>query len=76
MPTYTYEAMNSVGQPVKGEIEAASGDDAISLIRKKGQFPTIVKEGSKAKSQKVPKSKSQKVHRLSLISRIIRQLTR
>ncbi|MGC9454190.1 MAG: type II secretion system F family protein [Phycisphaerae bacterium] len=44
MPTYTYEAMNSVGQPVKGEVEAASSEEAIAKVRAQGNFPTKIKE--------------------------------
>jgi type IV pilus assembly protein PilC len=44
MPTFTYEAMNSVGQPVKGEIEAGSSEDAIAKVRAKGEFPTKIRE--------------------------------
>ena len=44
MPTFQYEAMNSVGQAVKGEIEATSSEDAISKIRGMGHFPTKIKE--------------------------------
>jgi len=44
MPTFTYEAMNSVGQPIKGEIEAATSEEAITKVRAKGEFPTKIKE--------------------------------
>ncbi|MCP4374562.1 MAG: type II secretion system F family protein [bacterium] len=44
MATFTYEAMNSVGQPVKGTIEAANGDEAIAKVRAQGNFPTKIKE--------------------------------
>ncbi len=44
MPVFTYEAMNSVGQPVKNEIEATSSEDAISKVRAMGHFPTKIKE--------------------------------
>ena len=44
MPTFTYEAMNSVGQPVKGEIDAASSEEAIAKVRAKGEFPTKIRE--------------------------------
>jgi len=44
MPTFTYEAMNSVGQPVKGNVEAANSDEAIAKVRAKGNFPTKIKE--------------------------------
>jgi type IV pilus assembly protein PilC len=44
MPTFTYEAMNSVGQPVKGEIDAGSSEEAIAKVRAKGEFPTKIRE--------------------------------
>lgn len=44
MPTYAFEAMNSSGQEVKNEIEAASSEDAIAKIRAQGLFPTKVRE--------------------------------
>src|SRR5256885_285115 len=50
MPTYAFEAMNSSGQEVKDEIEAATSDDAIKKIRSKGFFPTKVKEKAAKKS--------------------------
>lgn len=53
MPTYAYEAMNSSGQEVKDEIEAASNEEAIAKIRGKGFFPTKVRE--KAAKKKVKK---------------------
>lgn len=53
MPTYVYQAMNSSGQEVKDEIEAASQDEAIAKIRNKGQFATKIKE--KAAKKKVMK---------------------
>ncbi len=50
MPTYTYEAMNSVGQPVKGEVDASSSDEAIAKVRAQGNFPTKIKEKAVKKS--------------------------
>jgi type IV pilus assembly protein PilC len=44
MSVYTYEAMNSVGQSVKGEINAASSEEAITKVRAMGNFPTKIKE--------------------------------
>ena len=44
MPVFTYEAMNSVGQPIKGEIEATTSEEAITKVRAKGEFPTKIKE--------------------------------
>ncbi len=46
MPTYTYEAMNAMGQETKGEIEALNTEDAIAKIREQGLFPTKIKEKS------------------------------
>ena len=51
MPTYQYEAMNSVGQVVKGDVEANSSEDAITKIRGMGHFPTKIKEQRLAKKQ-------------------------
>jgi type IV pilus assembly protein PilC len=53
MPVYQFEAMNSSGQEVKDEVEAASNEEAIAKIRGKGFFPTKVKE--KAAKKKVAK---------------------
>lgn len=53
MPTFLFEAMNSVGQPVKGEVEATSSDEAISKVRSMGNFPTKIKEKA-AKTGKKP----------------------
>jgi len=44
MPTYYYEAMNSVGQTVKGEVEAATTEEAVSKVRSMGHFPTKIKQ--------------------------------
>ncbi|MDP9173649.1 MAG: type II secretion system F family protein [Planctomycetota bacterium] len=52
MPTYAYEAMNSSGQEVKDELEAASNEEAIAKIRGKGFFPTKVREKAVKKSAK------------------------
>src|SRR5437773_1471043 len=51
MPTFAYEAMNSSGQEVKEEIEAASSEEAIAKIRGKGYFPTKVREKSAKKAR-------------------------
>jgi type IV pilus assembly protein PilC len=53
MPTFQYEAMNNVGQPMKGNVDASSSEDAISKIRAMGNFPTKIREsGGKAKGSK------------------------
>jgi len=44
MAKFNYRAMNSAGQAIRGEIDAASSEEAISRIRQKGEFPTEVKE--------------------------------
>ncbi len=53
MPTFAYEAMNSSGQEVKEEIEAADSTEAIAKIRAKGYYPTKVRE--RAAKKKVTK---------------------
>ena len=50
MSTYQYEAMNSVGQAVKGEVNAGSSEEAVSKVRGMGHFPTKIKERSDRKS--------------------------
>ena len=57
MPTYAFEAMNSSGQEVKDEVDAASSEEAIAKIRGKGFFPTKVRE--KAAKKKVAKKGGQ-----------------
>jgi len=57
MPLFAFEAMNSSGQEVKEEIEAASSEEAIAKIRQKGLFPTKVRE--KAGKKKVQKKKEE-----------------
>src|SRR5580658_4600272 len=52
MGVFAYEAMNSSGQEVKDEIEAASPEEAISKIRGKGYFPTKVREKAQKKVAK------------------------
>lgn len=52
MPLYVYEAMNTSGQEVKDEIEAASSEEAIAKIRARQQFPTKVKEKAAKKGAK------------------------
>ncbi|MFB3890421.1 MAG: type II secretion system F family protein [Phycisphaerae bacterium] len=51
MPTFMYEAMNSVGQPVKGEVDAGTSEEAISKVRAMGNFPTRIKERTGPKSK-------------------------
>src|SRR6185437_5332176 len=53
MALFAYQAMNSSGQEVKDEIEAATKEDAIKQIRSKGYFPTTIRE--RAAKKKVAK---------------------
>ncbi len=46
MPIFTYQAMDRQGREVKDEIDATSHEEAVSLIRKKGYYPTNVKQKS------------------------------
>jgi type IV pilus assembly protein PilC len=66
MPTFTFEAMNSSGQEVKDDIDAASSEEAIQKIRAKGYFPTKVKE--KAASKKAAKKKSAPTEEMEAIT--------
>ena len=40
MPVFQYEALDANGQEVKGQIEALSGEEALSKVRNMGYFPT------------------------------------
>lgn len=86
MATFTYEAMNSVGQPVKGEVDATSSEEAIQKVRAMGNFPTKIKEkaGKKSKSSAPAAGKQQarspsrrKVGKVSrkLLTQFTRQLS-
>ncbi len=44
MAIFTYRALNSQGQEVRNEIEAASSDEALNKLRSMSLFPTSVKE--------------------------------
>ncbi|MCA9298081.1 MAG: type II secretion system F family protein, partial [Phycisphaerales bacterium] len=50
MATFTYEALNEVGKPQKGTIEANSSEEAIQRIKAQGYFPTSVREQKAKKS--------------------------
>ena len=58
MPTFQYEALNNVGQQVKGEMDASTSEDVIAKLRAQGNFPTNIKEKSGAKSAARNKSSS------------------
>ncbi|MBL7106567.1 MAG: type II secretion system F family protein [Phycisphaerae bacterium] len=52
MPLYVYEALDSQGTSVSGQIEALNEKEAVSKIRNQGHFPTKVST-RKAKKKKV-----------------------
>ena len=52
MPIFTYQAMDRQGKEVKDEIEATSHEEAVALIRKKGFYPTNVKQKSDKKGKR------------------------
>ncbi len=60
MPTFQYEAMNNVGQAVKGTVEAVSSEEAIAKVRSMGNFPTKIREkaggGGKGPAAKKPRA--------------------
>ncbi|HBG25711.1 MAG: pilus assembly protein PilC [Planctomycetes bacterium GWF2_41_51] len=63
MPVFQYEALDSNGAEVKGQIEALSGDEALSKIRNMGYFPTKppkVKGGVREKLAAAAKPKSRR----------------
>lgn len=51
MPTYKYESMNASGQEVKGEVQAASNEEAVSKVRNMGLF--LTKEPQQVSARKV-----------------------
>lgn len=58
MPVFAFQAMNSSGQEVKDEVEAATKEEAIKQIRSKGYFPTTIRE--KAAKKKIAKKAEKK----------------
>tara|TARA_Y100000310_G_C20621952_1_gene783841 strand:- start:694 stop:1065 length:372 start_codon:yes stop_codon:yes gene_type:complete len=50
LKTYKYEALNNLGKPIKGSVDAFNQDDAIKQVRDKGQFPTSVRQEEKQSS--------------------------
>ena len=46
MPTYAYEAVDKMGRKKKGNIEAASPDRALTMLKGEGVIPLQVKEQS------------------------------
>jgi len=55
MPTFQYEALNTVGQTVKGSVEAQTPEDAASKVRAMGNFPTKIKERAGKRERPGPK---------------------
>jgi type IV pilus assembly protein PilC len=58
MPTFQYEAMNNVGQAVKGTVDAATSEEAIAKVRSMGNFPTKIREKSGKTAAKKKSSSS------------------
>ena len=54
MATFTYEALNNVGQSVKGEVDAGSSEEAIAKVRAMRNFPTKIKERAGSAGKKGP----------------------
>ncbi len=84
MPTFHYEAMDSMGQEVKDTIDALSSDEALSKIRNMGLYPTKVKEkgarrtkkeaGALSATPKKPRGTGGKV-KLKILTQFTRQLS-
>lgn len=68
MPVFVYEALDKAGKQQKGQIDAASSEEAIQRIKLQGYFPTSVREqktkkgaggdAKKGKKDKAPAKKS------------------
>lgn len=56
MPTYVYEALDQTGKPQKGQVVAASNEEAIAKIRGKGFFPSAVREQKAKKGRQAEAS--------------------
>ena len=57
MPIFTFEALDSQGQEVKDEIEAASSEEAINKIRAMQYFPTNVRAKGAKKGKGASKAR-------------------
>ena len=51
MVTFAYEALDSKGKTLKGEVEAASQEEARQKIKSQGFFPSSIRE-KKTKGRK------------------------
>jgi len=85
MPTFQYEALNTVGQTVKGTVEAMTSEEAASKVRAMGNFPTKIKEkaakrkraakpGAQAQGGQRPRRKVGKI-KAKLLTTFTRQLS-
>jgi type IV pilus assembly protein PilC len=82
MPVFQYEALDSNGAEVKGQIEALSGDEALSKIRNMGYFPTKppkAKGGVREKLAAATKPKSRRGSggkvKIKMLTQFARQLS-
>jgi type IV pilus assembly protein PilC len=81
MPVFQYEALDSKGQEVNGQIEALSSEEALSKIRNMGYFPTKppkpkggVREKKAAAKPKARRGAGGKV-RIKQLTQFARQLS-
>ncbi len=59
MPKFSYVALDAKGEEQQGTLEAASNNEAVSMLRQAGLFPTSVVEGGKpAKTKSGSSSKA------------------
>jgi type IV pilus assembly protein PilC len=82
MPIFNYEALDANGTEVKGQIEALSGDEALSKIRNMGYFPTKppkAKGGVREKLATAAKPKSRRGSggkvKIKVLTQFARQLS-
>jgi type IV pilus assembly protein PilC len=83
MPVFQYEALDSKGQEVNGQVEALSSEEALSKIRNMGYFPTKPpktksgireKTAAPAKKQKTRRGAGGKV-KVKMLTQFARQLS-
>ncbi len=78
MPTYQFEAMDSTGQEIKDQIDAASQEEAQATIRQMGYFVTKIAV-RKAKKTKDDKNKGKRKRSLAIggvKTKLLTQFTR
>lgn len=69
MPIYEYEARNSIGNVIKGTMDAANKDSVISVLRGKSYYPITIKAKNKFDSLDLNGLKKVKLKDISVFCR-------